>query len=327
MATLKDVAQLAGVSPSTISYVLNGKKTVRPETLKRIDDAIDQLGYYPNLAASSLKTNHSKTIGVVVSDLTNLFNVDVITSIEEELSKYEYCMIVCNSNNDAKQEKRCIRKLLSRNIDGILLIGTGINDFSHLKNQNIPLVCVDRFSGNEFYTLRTDSFRCGQIAAEYLNEKGYRKVLFIGNERYQFARERHEGFLSYVNNNDSEMDIRYVGLDEFRADEAFEKVTELIEQGLDFDAVYGCVDYYAIGAMSALIEKGIRIPEDVGILGNDDIAPAKFVTPALTSIAQRKEDLGRKSVQCLMDILDQNYPKEKLILIDPVLIERESCKR
>lgn len=325
MATLKDVAEMSGVSVSTVSYVLNGKKTVRPETLKRIEDAIEQLDYYPNLLASSLKTNQSKIIGVVVSDMSNLFIVDVLLSIEEELAQQGYCMIVCNSNNDSKREKKCIRRLLSRSIDGMILIGTGANDFSVLKNVTIPLVCVDRNSGNDFYIIQSDNTLGGKIGTEYLLSKGYRRILFLGNQEYQFSKERYQGYENAMKAAGRESDIFHVDLHTLRADEAYEVVDAMIKDGVRFDAVYGCIDYFAIGALNALLHNHVSVPKQVGVLGNDDIAPAKFMTPSLSSVAQKKAEIGKQATQVLLKLLNHELLEEKQFFMEPHLVLRESC--
>src|SRR5665647_1184958 len=130
MASLKDVARLAGVSVSTVSYVFNGKKTVRPETAKRIHDAIAETGYYPNYAARSLKTNQTHSVGIVVADFSNIFYIDVLSGIEGRLAQSGYSSIVSNSRNSAQTESDNLRSLVHRNIDGILLLGTGNNTVS-----------------------------------------------------------------------------------------------------------------------------------------------------------------------------------------------------
>lgn len=325
MATLKDVAEMAGVSVSTVSYVLNGKKTVRPETLKRIEDAIEQLDYYPNLLASSLKTNQSKIIGVVVSDMTNLFVIDVLCSIEEELGKEGYCILVCNSNNNSKQEKKCIRRLLSRSIDGMILIGTGANDFSNLSQSSIPIVCIDRYSGSSFYTVKSDNVMGGRIGTEYLIAKGYQTILFLGNQAYQFSKDRYEGYEMAMRSAGLELGIRYYDLATLRADEAYDLVDKLMNEGIQFDGVYGCIDYFAIGAVSALVRNHIKVPEEVGVMGMDDIPPAKFTSPSLSSVAQKKTELGKTAVEVLLNLLHNEVPEKRMILLEPHLVIRESC--
>lgn len=325
MATLKDVAEMAGVSASTVSYVLNGKKTVRPETLQRIEDAIEKLDYCPNLLASSLKTNQSKTIGVVVSDLKNLFFVDVLASIEEELGRQGYCMTVCNSDNSSSKEKKSLRRLLSRNIDGLILIGTGVNDFTNFRKITLPLICIDRVSDKEFFTVQTNNSLGGMIGTKYLISKGYEKILFLGNRDYGFSNERYQGYADAMKESGLERFIDYHNLDTLRVESACQAVGKMLDNNKKFDAIFGCMDYFAIGALNALIRHGIRVPHEVGVLGFDDIAPAKFTVPVLSSVAQPKQELGATAVQCLLKLLNHEDLEGRQILLAPKIVARESC--
>ena len=325
MATLKDVAERAGVSASLVSYVLNGKRKVKPETLKRIEDAIEELDYYPNLQAASLKTKHSKLIGVVVSDMSSAFNADLLTGIEEALNLQGYCMIVCNSHNSPQKEKKNMRRILSQNIDGILLIGMGKNDFSPLKETAVPMICVDRYSGDDFYMVGNNNIKTGTIAARYLLSKKYKHILSLGIQKHHFSRERYQGFAEAIKNTVSTPDIIYQDLPDITPDEAEKAVTTLLSKGVHFDAVYGCIDHFAIGALRALYQNGLKVPEQIGVLGTDDITPARYLTPALSSIAQQKSAIGRTAAETLLQLIHQEKPKEKVCLLDPILIVRETC--
>lgn len=323
MATLKEVAEMAGVSVSTVSYVLNGKKTVRPETLKRIEDAVDKLNYCPNLLASSLKTKRSKTIGVLVSDMANIFCVDILRSVEDELGKNGYCMIVCNADNDAEKERKCLRRLFSHNIDGLILMGTGANDMSEYRKIEHPVVCLDRISDERLFIIRADHVLGGRLATEYLIKKEYRKILYIGNEKYVFSQERYQGYEDALRKNG--VHGKKVNMSTLRAEEAGELIEKLLEDGEEFDAVFACLDYIAIEVMKTLKRRGILVPDEVGVIGYDDIAPAKFTYPELTSIAQPKEEMGILAVKYLLDMIKGKKIKESQKLLKPWVVERGSC--
>lgn len=324
MVTLKDVAEMAGVSVSTVSYVLNGKKKVRPATLKRIEDAIDALDYCPNLLASSLKTNQSKTVGVVVSDITNLFFVDILKSMEEELAKGGYCMIICNADNDAGKEKECLRRLLSRNIDGLILIGTGDSDLSGYRKIKLPLICVDRIADKRFFTVRVDHILGGHLATQYLLKKGRRNILYIGNSRYGFSRERCQGYKQGMMEAGLSENIKVLDLHTLKSEEAFQKTCGLLKKGELFDAVFGGIDYFAIGALKALLSQGISVPEEAAVIGYDDIAPAKFTYPELTSIAQPKKEIGKIVVQYILAMIQGEKVEEHERVLKPYIAERAS---
>lgn len=325
MTTLKDVAEMAGVSVSTVSYVLNGKKKVRPETLKRIEDAIDALDYCPNLIASGLKTKLSRTVGIIVSDIENGFNVELLKSIETELDKNGYCMILCNSDNDAEREKKCLRRMLSRNIDGLLLIGTGDSDLTNFRNIKLPLVCMDRISDEKFFTVKVDHVYGGKLITEYLISRGYRDILFIGNSSYVFSQDRYKGYRQAMD----EAGLKYNGInleiERLDVETACAETELLLKRGIKFDAVFGCLDYVALGAMKALQKNGIAVPEKVGVAGYDDIFAAASVYPGLTTVAQPKKEMGIRAVQYLMRMIKGEKMKGSQVLLKPELRKRESC--
>lgn len=325
MATLKQVAEMAGVSVSTVSYVLRGKKKVRPETQKRIEDAVDALDYYPNLLARSLKTNQSKTIGVVVSDLKNLFFVDILKSMEDELAKTDYCMTICNANNDEERERKSLRRLLSRNIDGLILISTGNNDLSNYQRVKLPFICIDRVPDKEIFAVRVDHVLGGKIATEYLLSKGYKKILYVGNSKYSFSRERYQGYEQVMKFAGLSDYIRTLDMKTLDSDEAFRLTEKLISKRKNVDAVFGCTDYVAIGVLKALLYHGIAVPDQVGVIGYDDIEPAKFTCPELTTIAQPKEEIGIQAVKYLFKILNGKPLNNKQVLLTPKIVKRSSC--
>lgn len=327
MATLKDVAELAGVSASTVSYVLNGKKTVRPDTLKRIEDAIEKLNYCPNLLASSLKTNRTKTIGVVVSDLKNIFFVDVLAGIEEELAERGYCMTVCNSDNSPAREEKCLRGLSSRNIDGLILIGTGDKLSPGSYRTDIPIVCIDRVSADKFLTVRGDNVMGGYLGTKYLIDCGCRRILFLGSKGWRFSRERYQGYERAMIQEGLQEDLMLRELDGLDAGEACQLIQSIIREGRQFDAVFGCTDYIAIGALKGLIKCRIPVPEQIGVMGYDDIAPASFTIPELTTVAQPKREISAAAVKSLMCLMEGKQVDEGSILLEPRIVERESCKR
>lgn len=323
MATLKDVAERAGVSASTVSYVLNGKKKVRPETLERINEAIRTLNYQPNLLASSLKTNQSKTIGLVVSDLKSIFFVDILASIEEELGKQGYCMIVCNAENNQEKEKKCLEQLSSRNIDGLILIGIGGSVFYDLWEKRVPMVCIDRVSDERLLTVLSDNEMGGYLGTRHLISRGYQRIVFFGSQNMKFVEQRYRGYQRAMEEVGLAPRLReQKSLD---WEEACQMAQDMIRENMDFDAIFGCTDYIAIGALKGVIRGGRSVPGQVGVLGYDDIAPAKYTIPELSTVAQPRREMGIMAVQCLYRLLKNEEIREKQILLQPWIVERESC--
>jgi LacI family transcriptional regulator len=180
MASIKDVAAHAGVSASTVSYVINNKKIVRPETYKKIQDAIVAVNYHPNIAARSLKTKESKSIGIVVADFTNIFYIDLLSGIENRLAEAGYSIIVTDSRNSADIERENLQNLIYRNIDGIVLLSTGGSVSELASSLTIPVVSTDRIDNEWIYTVSVDNVKGGYIGANYLLQKGRQRIAFIG---------------------------------------------------------------------------------------------------------------------------------------------------
>lgn len=326
MSTLKDVAELAGVSVSTVSYVMSGKKTVRPETLKRIQDAIKQVDYCPNLLASGLKTNLSKTIGVVVWDMQNNYCIEVLHVMEDMICKYGYCMIVCDSDQSPEKEKQNLRRLLARNIDGLILMGSGNNVLSSYRNAHVPIVCIDRAADEAFLTVQTDSVAGGQMGTEYLLSKGCKRILFLGYDlEFDFSRKRLLGYRQAMELAGLSDMIRYEILPERSVRCAMDRMEKLLKEDFDYDAVFGCIDYFAIGALNALIMHGYQVPEQILVLGFDGSSMGELSIKELTTVAQPKQALGKAAVEYLMRMIRKEKVEKKCILMEPYILERETC--
>lgn len=328
MPTLKDVARMAGVSPSTVSYVLSGKKSVRPETAQRVNDAVKALDYTPNLLASGLKTNSFMTVGVIVSDIKQVFFSEIIENIAHELDKEGYCMILCDSANDPTKEKQHLQQMLARNIDGLIIIGSGITDGSELERRGIPIICIDRTFGESLTTVKTDNILGGMMGTRYLIQKGYRRIVFAGVKTLRFSQERWHGYCNAMVENDLSENIMELRLEDGFIESAERKMSEYLEEnkpGEDFDSIFCITDYIAIGIMRALKKKGIRIPEQVGVLGYDDIEFARFTEPELTTIAQPKKQLAVACVECLLKMVRDKEQVPHQTLFAPYLVERNSC--
>jgi len=326
MASLKDVARLAGVSVSTVSYVFNGKKTVRPETAKRIHDAIAETGYYPNYAARSLKTNQTHSVGIVVADFSNIFYIDVLSGIEGRLAQSGYSSIVSNSRNSAQTESDNLRSLVHRNIDGILLLGTGNNTTKMIGELKVPVVSVDRIPLHLTNTVSIDNVRGGYLGTRYLLDKGLNNITFIGFNEQLSSRDRRQGCLSaYADAGiDSADHFRYVETD-VSPEAGYRLTTEIagdVRQG-SVEAIFAA-DYVAFGVLKALSDLGLSVPGDVAVVGYDDLLLSRFTVPALTTIRQPSKLMGEQAADMLLRLLAHEPVLENLRL-QPSLIVRDSA--
>jgi len=327
VATLKDVAKQAGVSASTVSYVFNGKKTVRAETAKRIFDAIEDLGYHPNLAARSLKTNQTRSVGIVVADFSNIFYIDVLSGIERRVAQGGHSSIVCNSRNSAQTEFENLRSLVERNVDGILLLGTGHNTTKTIGELTVPVVSVDRIPHRVTNTVSIDNVKGGYLGARYLLDKGLKNITFIGFNEQLSSRDRRQGCLNAYA--DAKIDptdhFRYVETD-ISPEAGYRLATEIVggRPRRAVEAIFAGTDYVAFGVLKALSDLGLSVPGDVAVVGYDDLLLSQFTTPGLTTIRQPAELMGEQAADMLLRLLAKEPVRER-VRLQPSLVVRDSA--
>jgi DNA-binding LacI/PurR family transcriptional regulator len=326
MASIKDVAEKAGVSASTVSYVLNRKRTVRPETYRKILVAIDEVNYHPNIAARSLKTNESKSIGVAVADLTNIFYIDLLSGIENRMARAGYSVIVTNSRNSAEMEKENLLNLIYRNIDGIILLGTGNDISSMTENFTMPVISTDRIDHEWVYTVSLDNVKGGRIGTNYLLQKGRGRIAFIGFSNQVSSRDRYQGCLdAYAEYGvDSSENFIYVETS-ITPEGGYESTIKLFTEKSfgKIEAVFAGADYIALGVLKALSDLGVAVPGDVSVVGFDDLLISRYCVPALTTIRQPRYEMGMKSAEMLLKLLAHEKVDTRL-RFEPSLIIRES---
>ncbi len=328
MVTLKDVAKRAGVSASTVSYVLNGKKKVKEETCAKIYKAVAELNYSPNRAARSLKTSQSNTIGVMINNLSDLFFIDIIRAIENTAQNYQYNVILCDAINSEERELKNLNSLLSQRIDGLIFAGTGKNPSLHLRDLDIPVVTLDRSAGSGDGSIYVDNVKGGELATEYLIQKEKLPIAIITySTLITTFFDRMFGYRKVLEKHNVPYDESLVVVTEFGThDEGYKAVSELFRRGVNFKSIFGVNDMLALGAMRALVERNYSIPNDIAVVGYDDIPIAKFFVPALTTVQQPQYEMGKRATQLLLKMimkepLDQT---EKSIVLEPAFIQRET---
>lgn len=334
-ATLKDVAELAGVSSATVSYVLSGKRSISDETKTRVFEAIEKLDYVPDLNARSLSMRDSKLIGVVVPQtepgdrlmFQNSFYSEVLGSIEYYARQQGYHILI--SATDANESYLTLAK--QRNLDGIIVIGMYPNEFYHqMKKTQIPIVLIDSYCNDHYYhNIRIDDAYGSYLATRHLLENGHRGIaFFVGQIKengvmkkrllgYQQALEEYE--VPY------RKELVFEGQIDYQSGIAL--ANKLLQSRERASGIVAAADILAIGTMKGLYEAGKRVPDDYSIVGFDDLEIAQYLTPGLTTVKQQISLKGQKAVELLLKhIADQTLPKQEEIL--PLeLVERGSVKR
>ncbi|WP_318454171.1 substrate-binding domain-containing protein [Photobacterium leiognathi] len=332
MATMKDVAKLAGVSTSTVSHVINKTRFVSEEISERVNKAAKELNYYaPSALARSFKVNRTKTIGMLVTTSTNPFFGEVVKGVERSCYQQGYSLILCNTEGDHQRMHESINTLLQKRVDGLILMcatleGEHFDIFEHYAD--IPVVVMDwgpmQFTSDK---IQDNSLRGGYMAAKYLIDAGHSEIGCITGplDRIQ-AEMRYNGYLQAMDEAGFSVEPSWVVEADFECEGGYNAFIQLYANGTLPSALVVANDMMAMGVINAANELGIQIPEQLSIIGYDDIHIAKFMSPSLTTIHQPKYRLGQAAVETLLTRLDEPETAPRIIELEPTLVERNSVK-
>jgi LacI family transcriptional regulator len=326
--TLKMVAERAEVSVNTASRAINNKPDINLETKKRVLQIAKELGYIRNAAAVALRTKKTGTIGVVIADNRNPFYAEVLNGMEEAAREKNYHIILANTQRDYKKEEEAINLLLAKRVDGLLItpVQDKDDDIKNLINANIPFVVVGRdFENIEVDAVYNDEVKGGFLATEYLIKKGHKRIALINGFLHKSpAKGRLEGYKKALKKYRISLDESLISVGDINIEDGYERTKQMLGKNLDFTAIFAYNDMMAFGAMQAIKEKGLRIPEDIGLVGYDDIPFSSLISPPLTTIRLKKHDLGVESVKLLLSRIKGSRKKTKKIVLDVELIIRET---
>ena len=327
-STMKEVAAIAGVSIQTVSAIINCKPGISPETSARVNAAIQQLGYRPYTLARSLRTRQTNTIALIVTDIYNPSFSMIASAVEDNAHSLGYNLVLFNTHDDPEREANYIRTVYDRWMDGVIFVATGdqFTSLDSLKQDGIPTVAIDRIPmGYLGPSVTLNNYKAGVMAAEYLISLGHKRIAHIsGPLKLLLARERLAGY------QDSLKKASLYPIDllppegDWSCKSGFEAMQAILSWSEIPTAVFVANDRMAIGAMRAISKRGLRIPEDISVIGVDDIEVADFQSPALSTIRQSFPEMASHCVHLLMEILDGNEPENPQIVIEPELIVRQS---
>jgi LacI family transcriptional regulator len=309
-ATIRSVAKLAGVAPSTVSHYLNQTAPISPNTAQSVERAIATLKYRVHLGARGLRSRKTHSVGLVIPNITTPFFGELAANIENTLWDRGYQMLLCISERDIEREVVQVATLASRQVDGILMVYN--NEASQVLRTvdelPVPMVFVDRpVPGRN--SVATDNFYGGQLAARHLLSLGHRCFgLLCGEAEIRNAGDRVEGFRSELRLAGLDVSPNYIvhGRQELQLGV---KISDLLRQEPPPTAVFATNDIVAIGAWPTVVESGFRIPQDISIVGFDDIEVSRYLVPSLTTIAQPTREIGIQAVDLLLKNLSE--PEEQ----------------
>ena len=336
MVRMKDVAKHAGVSVATVSNVIAGKKSVNEEIRRNVLASIEELNYHINTMARGLKTQQTYTIGVILPDITRLFFTDLLKGVIDKTYAAGYRINVLSSNYDFTTEKALVNFLLGNQVDGIIIgscvhwkkAGEWAEQIMNNNGKQIPVVSVEGMLHKSlFSSVCIDSEYYGGYITQHLIDIGRKKILYVsGPNTLIQERERYQGYCNTLERNGIELNASLKTNGNYLSETAYNAVLKALDDGVEFDAVQATNDQSAVGVLKALMERGIRVPEDVALCGFDDLFPGTLVQPAITTVHVPRYEMGETAAQeVLRRIEDKNADPINYILNGRLVVRKSSC--
>jgi len=317
------------VSTATVSHVINETRFVSDELKARVCQVMRELNYRPDAIARSLRRGKTQNIGMIVPDISYPFLAEVARGVEDAGFELGYNVILCDSDGNLEMEANYIGLLQEKKVDGIVFVAAGESS-SHVQaliEQGVPVVVVDReLPGVEVDTVMADNVGSGYQATEHLVGLGHRRIGCIaGPQMLGISNKRVEGYRRALEQHGIPLREELIARGDFRCRGGYEAMRELLALDEPFTAVFACNDLMAVGAICATSKKKLRMPQDIAIIGCDDIALASFTNPSLTTVAQPKHEMGAAAVEMLVErIRDKSRPPARRFL-PTELVLRDSC--
>lgn len=330
--TIKDIAAKAGVSVTTVSLVLNGKEhRIAQETRKKIIDIANALEYRPNQLAVGLITKRTNTIGLLIPDVSNSYFSELAKGAESKAAENGFNLILCNTNDSPTKDCKYVNVLLDRGVDGIIMVPSGrgkdetLNQCLNLmKRSQKPFVLADRIRvGTTYPGVTLDQLKGGYLATEYLIKQGHRKIGCItGPLGMVNAYMRYQGYKKALQKYGINYNSKLVKEGTYHIEDGLIQSKELFEENVS--AIFACNDLMAYGVYKSAISEGIKVPEELSIIGFDNIPFSEFLEVPLTTIHQPACQIGEVSVEKLINLILKKEDTDKVIVLDPELIIRDS---
>lgn len=340
MVGIKEVAKKAGVSISTVSNVMNGKKPVSPELKARVNEAIEELQYEVNPVGRGLKSNKTNQVGVIVPSFNQVYFPAVLQGIHEAGIKYGYTILVFETNGNVEQEKEHVRFLQNSWSDGIILAsyanGENISDRKYIRSlvepgnrkKSIPVVSLENVLDPTMDAVVIDNRKAAAIAVNHLISLGHRNIAHISAPlRFQIGNLRLEGFRHTMRNAGLTVDDDLIGEGDYSPISGYNAMKGILKKGKAFTAVFAANDQMGIGVIRALLDEGYRVPEDVAVIGIDNNFPSTLITPSLSSVNLPKYDLGFQAMHLLNERMKDPGRPRCVITLESELVVRKSTSR
>ncbi len=329
---IKDVAKKAGVSVTTVSRVLNDGKYVRDELKEKVKKAIEELDYTPSYIARSLVLKKTNLLAVIVPNITSSINSIILSKIEETASKNNYNIIVCNMAENLDKQFKYLNIFKEMRVDGIIITNEKIDDETRkfLESINIPLVFASAKPSNQKHmAIIVNNLQASYDAVDYLTGLGHKKIAFIGGDQRDITsgKERYKGYQTALKDHDIPMSDEYVRFGDYSVNDGYRLMGEILKSKMHPTAVFAASDDMAVGAINCIIDNGLKVPDDISVIGFDGTAVVNIVRPKLTSMEQPIKEIGTMAVEMLLQKINNQQTLVNEIILSHNLVKRDSCRK
>jgi LacI family transcriptional regulator len=330
--TIYDVAREAGVSMATVSRVVNNNPNVKPQTRKKVFEAIERLGYRPNAVARGLASKKTTTVGVVIPDISNAIFAEVARGIEDIANMYRYNIILCNADKKKDKEISVINTLLEKQVDGLLFMGGTVTQehIEAFRTSSVPIVlCATTDDNNAIPAVDIDHEKAAFDAVHLLIENGHRNIGMISGTLQDPANgyARFQGYKRALEQANIPVRDEHIRVGNYRYESGIEAMQYFIDLAEKPTAIFAATDEMAIGAIHTIQDAGLKVPEDISVISVDNSRMASMVRPLLTTVAQPMYDIGAVSMRLLTKLMNKEHVEQAKFVLPHEMIVRKSVAR
>ncbi|AIQ11657.1 LacI family DNA-binding transcriptional regulator [Paenibacillus durus] len=328
--TIKDVAKMANVSIATVSRVLNNLGGYSDKTKQRVNEAIRELGYQPNAIARGLINKRTQTLGVLFPNVSSSFSSDILQGVEDFAHSRNYSVLVCNTDGEEKRTMKYLQLLREKQVDGIIFSSSMLKDeyYETIKSMKIPVVLISsqsNYPAIPYVTINDRLAACD--AVEYLINRGHRKIAMIAGTENDVltGAPRMDGYLRALRKHRIPIDERYLVHGDFRFESGCKALETLLRTAPDITAIFAASDEMAIGVLSAASRHGLKVPDDLSVIGFDGLQLSNMVVPPLTTVSQPLQEMGKIAAETLIRSIETGETAEGII-VSHSIVERQTVR-
>jgi DNA-binding LacI/PurR family transcriptional regulator len=329
-ATIRDVASAAGVSLSTVSRVIHGHPAVNHDLQKRVLEVIAQMDYQPDRSAQRLRSKMSSVIGLIISDIENPFFTSVVRGVEDVAYRHQMTVVLCNTDEDPKKQERYVDVMVKERVAGLIIApadGDTVSPLYRLQESGIPIVLLDRNIGaNKIDAVMVDNLNGAYTATKHLISLNRKRIALLnGDTQIKTFEDRYKGYCKALEEANIKLNKQYVVEVLPKIERSYDAALQLLQLKSRPDAIFAGNNLITVGVLKAIRQLKLNVPEDIALVGFDDMPWSSELCPPITSIAQPTYELGKEAASLLIRRLQEPSRFQQTIMLHTRLIVRESC--